>query len=104
MFYRFSGEIKYGAINSPADLFGALHEQGHRACRHQFIADGKVDVRDVLVECKAWAYARRCIRAEYIPNLEAEALRCIATYNAEAEINFGDWLSESEILSQIRRK
>jgi len=101
-FYNYNGTIQYGPIDSAEGIFAALHEQGHKACDHKDPGPGHIGLSDVDRECEAWAYARRCVRAEYHQSFDVYALRCINTYNAQAEMTWGEWYIDNTILAKIR--
>ena len=100
-FYRFDGRIEAPVIRTREDLLVLLHECGHKACKHTYLGVGKIDLRDVCQEIEAWRYALRCLRPDHHQEMTALALKCIATYNADAEINYGEWLTEKEILAKL---
>lgn len=103
-FFNFDCSIEVKEIKSKEDMFSLLHEYGHSSHKHNRGRTGPIDLRDVLQECKAWSYALSCVRQEYHEELVKFAISCVQTYNADAEINYGEWLSKDEIIRAIFHK
>ena len=101
-FYRYDGSIETKDISTVEDMFCLLHELGHAALDHTFTTEGKIDIRDVVRECEAWNYALRCVKKRHHQGLINFALPCIQTYNAEAEISWGEWLPKERIVNLIK--
>jgi len=103
-YYSYKEGIETRPLLTKKDLFSLLHELGHAACGHTPHAEGKIDLSDVVRECEAWRYALRCVQAEQAGELINFALPCIATYNTEAEITWGEWLSKKEIINILKKE
>ena len=102
--YKNGGSIETKDISVVEDMLCFLHELGHAACGHTFTTEGKIDIRDVVRECEAWNYALRCIKKKHHQDMINFALPCVQTYNAEAEISWGEWLPKERIVDIIKKE
>jgi len=104
--YQFKGQkiIYPSRLKSRQDLYCLLHEQGHKSCSHKYLGGGRIDFRDVIVECEAWAYAYRCVRTQYHEEFLKFAVSCVQTYNELSEAVYGEFLYEDEIIKLITER
>lgn len=90
-------------IESIEHVFGVLHEIGHAYYQH-CASGGKISLQDVYREVQAWVYASKCIKPKYLDTFIHFAWRSIGTYNVEAEINYGEWITFAEFKRYIEEK
>jgi len=95
--------IKHGIIDSKYAMFATLHEVGHIAQNHEE-KFGLVSLMDVNKEIEAWKYALKCIKARHESEMIRFALLAIQSYNSEAEINYGEYYSTSEIINLLKKE
>lgn len=97
-----TGIIDHPDLISEIDYLCYLHEIGHLLNNdHKRHFNPYVDLNDVYIEINAWHYVYNCIKDVYIDILISLAVKCIQTYNSQSEINYGEYLMESEIINGI---